>query len=63
MDALKNILIRLKEMGCSGIKVSFEDEYINEDLKVLEFNRETMKKEVDELYKTQVIPTPATEQN
>ena len=26
MDALKNILIHLKEMGCSGIKVSFEDE-------------------------------------
>jgi hypothetical protein len=44
-------------------KVSFEDEYINEDLKVLEFNSEAMKKEVDELYKTQVIPTPATEQN
>jgi hypothetical protein len=44
-------------------KVSFEDEYINEDLKVLEFNSEAMKKEVQELYKTQVIPTPTTEQN
>jgi hypothetical protein len=47
-------------------KVSFEDEYINEDLKVLEFNSEAMIREVQELYKTQVIPTqptPATEQN
>ena len=26
MDALKNILLKLKELGCSGIKVSFEDE-------------------------------------
>jgi len=50
-------------------KVSFEDEYINEDLKVLEFNSEAMIREVQELYKTEVIPTqptqptPATEQN
>jgi len=26
MDALKNILFKLKEFGCSGIKISFEDE-------------------------------------
>lgn len=26
MDALKNILSTLKKMGCSGIKISFEDE-------------------------------------
>jgi len=50
-------------------KVSFEDEFINEDLKVLEFNSEAMIREVQELYKTQVIPTQptqptqATEQN
>ena len=47
-------------------KVSFEDEYINEDLKVLEFNSEAMIREVQELYKTEVIPTqptPTTEQN
>lgn len=26
MDSLKNILLKLKELGCSGIKISFEDE-------------------------------------
>ena len=26
MDTLKNILVKLKELGCSGIKISFEDE-------------------------------------
>ena len=26
MDALKKILLKLKEFGCSGIKISFEDE-------------------------------------
>jgi hypothetical protein len=26
MDYLKNILLKLKEMGCCGIKISFEDE-------------------------------------
>lgn len=44
-------------------KVTFGDEYLNEDLKVLEFNSEAMKNEVQLLYKTEVLPTPATEQN
>jgi hypothetical protein len=26
MDKLQNILLTLKDLGCSGIKVSFEDE-------------------------------------
>lgn len=44
-------------------KVTFGDEYLNEDLKVLEFNSEAMKNEVKELYKTEVIATQATEEN
>jgi hypothetical protein len=44
-------------------KVTFEDEYTNEDLKILEFNSEAMKNEVQEIYKTVVLPTQATEQN